>query len=158
MSLRFFTRMKCSVQLRFFRAQALARNSSTDMESRTYTVALAESGSDTLIVFSVSSREFICSDLLLDPLLDLDSSGGRLLVAPRPASKLFRREGLLAQMKAWNEETVNTPSLFKVFFVALDTCVSKDWKDKVNQLGAPISSIDSVVEEKTSTFRTVMIF
>ena len=53
-------------------------------------------------------------------------------MAPRPASKLLSREGLLAQMKAWNEETVNTPSLFKVFFVALDTCVSKDCNQSIS--------------------------
>lgn len=31
-------------------------------------------------------------------------------------------------MNAWNDETVNTPSLFRVFLVVLDTCVSKDCK------------------------------
>jgi len=47
----------------------------------------------------------------LEPLLDRDSIGGRRLVAPRPASRLLSSEGERAQMKAWNEETVNTPSL-----------------------------------------------
>jgi len=57
----------------------------------------------------------------LEPLLDRDSIGGRRLVAPRPASRLLSSEGERAQMKAWNEETVNTPSLFRVFFVGRDT-------------------------------------
>ncbi|CAH1980028.1 unnamed protein product [Acanthoscelides obtectus] len=54
-----------------------------------------------------------CSDLLLDPLFDLDNIGGLLFVAPRPASRLLSKEGLLAQMKAWKEDTVNTPNLFR---------------------------------------------
>lgn len=70
-----------------------------------------------------------CSDRLLDPLFDLESIGGRLLVAPRPARRLLSKEGLLAHMKAWKEDTVNTPSLFSVFLVVLDTCVSRDWKE-----------------------------
>lgn len=73
-----------------------------------------------------------CKDRLLDPLLDLDSIGGLLFVAPRPANKLFSKDGLRAHIKAWNDETVKTPSLFKVFFVALDTCVSRDC-NKINQ-------------------------
>lgn len=48
MSRRFFTRTKCSIVFRFFRAQALAKNSSTDMASRKYTVACELSGTDTL--------------------------------------------------------------------------------------------------------------
>jgi len=48
------------------------------------------------------------------------------LVAPRPASRLLSSEGERAQMKAWKEETVNTPSLFSVFFVGRETCVSSD--------------------------------
>lgn len=48
------------------------------------------------------------------------------MVAPRPANKLFKRDGDLAQMNAWNDDTVNTPNLFNVFFVGLDTCVRSD--------------------------------
>lgn len=53
-------------------------------------------------------------------------------MAPRPARRLFSKEGLLAQMKAWKDETVNTPSLFNVFFVVLETCVNNDCNKKVN--------------------------
>lgn len=48
-------------------------------------------------------------------------------MAPRPASRLFSSDGERAQMNAWNEDTVNTPSLFNVFFVGRDTWVSSDW-------------------------------
>lgn len=66
-------------------------------------------------------KVFTCKDRLLDPLLDLDNIGGLRLVAPLPASKLLSKDGLRAQMKAWKEETVKTPNLLRVFFVALDT-------------------------------------
>lgn len=49
------------------------------------------------------------------------------MVAPRPASRLFSSDGDRAQMNAWNEETVNTPNLFSVFFVGRDTWVRSDW-------------------------------
>ena len=49
----------------------------------------------------------------------------RRRVAPLPANKLLRSDGLRAQMYAWNDETVNTPRRFSVFFVLRDTCVSK---------------------------------
>lgn len=58
--------------------------------------------------------------------MERDNIGGRLLVAPRPANRLLSSDGDRAQMKAWNEETVNTPNLFSVFFVGRDTCVSSD--------------------------------
>lgn len=64
----------------------------------------------------------------LEPLLERDNIGGRRLVAPRPANRLLSSDGDLAQMKAWNEETVKTPNLFSVFFVGRDTCVSRDCK------------------------------
>lgn len=70
-----------------------------------------------------------CNDLRLDPLFDLDNIGGLRFVAPRPASKLFNNDGLLAQINAWNDETVKTPSLFRVFLVALETCVNNDCKE-----------------------------
>lgn len=84
------------------------------------------SGTKTFTVFS-SSLDEIWRDLLLDPLLDLDNNGGLLLVAPRPANRLFNKEGLRAHMKAWNDDTVKTPNLFNVCFVARDTCVNKLW-------------------------------
>jgi len=71
-------------------------------------------------------------DLLLEPLLLLDSIGALRLVAPRPASRLFSSEGLRAQMNAWNEDTVNTPKRLSVFLVARDTCVSKLCKTRQN--------------------------
>lgn len=71
----------------------------------------------------------------LDPLLERDSTGGRRLVAPRPASRLLSSDGDRAQMNAWNEETVNTPSLFNVFFVGRDTWVSSDWEEGVKREG-----------------------
>lgn len=83
------------------------------------------SGTETLTVFSDSSREVIWSERRLEPLLERESIGGRRLVAPRPASRLLSNEGDRAQMNAWKDETVNTPSLFNVPFVARDTCVSK---------------------------------
>lgn len=64
----------------------------------------------------------------LEPLFERDSIGGRRLVAPRPANKLFSKDGERAHIKAWNDETVKTPNLFKVFLVGRDTCVSNDWK------------------------------
>jgi len=67
-----------------------------------------------------------CMDRLLEPLFERDNSGGRRLVAPRPASKLFNNDGERAQMNAWNDETVKTPSLFNVFLVGRETCVSND--------------------------------
>lgn len=103
-----------------------------------------------------------CSDRLLDPLFDLDNIGGLRFVAPRPASKLFNKEGLLAQMKAWNEDTVNTPSLFRVFFVALDTCVSKDWKwEKYEKIGekSRVKTINRVkVVKYTKTFTGICLY
>lgn len=64
---------------------------------------------------------FTCIERRLDPLFDRDSSGGRRFVAPRPASKLFNNDGERAQINAWNDDTVNTPNLFNVFLVGLDT-------------------------------------
>ena len=62
-------------------------------------------------------------------LLDLErAKRGLRFVAPLPASRFVSNEGDRAQMKAWNEDTVNTPSLFRVLFVPFDTCVSKLWK------------------------------
>lgn len=87
------------------------------------------SGTETLTVLS-SSRDDICMDRLLEPLFDRESSGGLLFVAPRPASKLFNKEGLRAQIKAWKEDTVKTPSLFRVCFVARETWVSRLWKKR----------------------------
>ena len=74
-----------------------------------------------MTVFSLSSLDVIWSERLLEPELERESMGGLRLVAPRPASKLFNNEGLRAHMKAWNEDTVNTPNLFSVFFVARET-------------------------------------
>lgn len=62
-----------------------------------------------------------CIERRLEPLFDRDSKGGRRLVAPRPANKLFNNDGERAQMNAWNEDTVKTPNLFNIFFVGLDT-------------------------------------
>lgn len=73
-------------------------------------------------------------DLLLEPLFDLDSIGGLLFVAPLPASRLFSNDGLLAHINAWNDDTVKTPSLFKVFLVVLDTCVSRDCNEEYTVL------------------------
>lgn len=61
----------------------------------------------------------------LDPLFERDSSGVRRLVAPRPANRLFSSDGDRAQMNAWNEDTVNTPKLFKEIFVVRDIRVNK---------------------------------
>lgn len=87
------------------------------------------SGTVTLILFS-SSLADICKDRRLEPLLERDSNNGRRFVAPRPANKLFNNDGLRAQMNAWNDETVNTPNLFKVCFVTRETCVSKLWANQ----------------------------
>lgn len=127
MSRRFFTRTKCSIGFKFFRAQALAKNSSTDMASRKYTVACELSGQETLYDLSASSREPpICIERRLEPLFERDRIGGLRFVAPRPASKLLSSDGDRAQMNAWNEDTVKTPSLFSVFFVGRDTWVKSD--------------------------------
>lgn len=76
-----------------------------------------------------------CIERRLEPLLDRESSGGRRLVAPRPASKLFSSDGERAQMNAWSDETVNTPNLFKVFLVGLDKWVSNDCgRDEKNKI------------------------
>lgn len=47
------------------------------------------------------------------------------MVAPRPARRLLSSDGDRAQMKAWKEDTVNTPSLLRVVLVPRDTCVSR---------------------------------
>lgn len=73
-------------------------------------------------------EELTCIDRLLDPLFDRDSNGGRRLVAPRPANKLLSKDGDRAHINAWNDDTVNTPSLLSVFFVGRETCVSSDCK------------------------------
>jgi hypothetical protein len=86
------------------------------------------SGSKTLAALLESSLEPVppsWRDLRLEPLLLRESMGALRLVAPRPASRLFSSEGLRAQMNAWNDDTVKTPSRFSVFFVARETCVSK---------------------------------
>jgi len=70
--------------------------------------------------FSLSEDE-TCRERLEDALFERDKSGARRLVAPLPASKLLKREGLLAQTYAWNDDTVNTPKRLSVFFVVLDT-------------------------------------
>lgn len=51
-------------------------------------------------------------------------------MAPRPANRLFSSDGDRAQINAWNDETVNTPNLFNVFFVGRDTWVSNDYIKK----------------------------
>lgn len=66
-----------------------------------------------------------CMERRLDPLFERDSSGVRRLVAPRPANRLFSSDGDRAQMNAWNEDTVNTPKLFKETFVVRDMRVNK---------------------------------
>lgn len=48
-------------------------------------------------------------------------------MAPLPANKLFNNDGDLAQINAWNDDTVKTPNLFNMFLVGRDTCVSNDW-------------------------------
>lgn len=55
--------------------------------------------------------------------LERDSMGAttRRRVAPRPASRLLSSDGLLAQMYAWNDDTVNTPSRLSMCFVLRDT-------------------------------------
>ena len=64
------------------------------------------------------------NDLREDAELLLDKCGALRLVAPRPARRLFNKDGLLAQMNAWNEETVKTPNRFKIPFVIGVTWVS----------------------------------
>lgn len=71
-----------------------------------------------------------CIERRLEPLLERDNRGGRRLVAPRPANKLFNNDGDLAHINAWNDDTVKTPNLFNMFFVGRDTCVSSDWNEK----------------------------
>ena len=66
----------------------------------------------------------VVNDRLDDAELLLDKWGALRFVAPLPARRLFNKDGLLAQMKAWNEETVNTPNRFKIPFVMGVTCVS----------------------------------
>lgn len=73
------------------------------------------------MLFLPSLYYHTCIERRLDPLFERDKSGGRRLVAPRPANKLFSRDGERAQMNAWNDETVNTPNLFKVFLVGRET-------------------------------------
>lgn len=65
-------------------------------------------------------------DRRLDPELERERLGARRLVAPRPASRLLSSEGERAHINAWKEDTVNTPSLFNVLFVPLETCVRRD--------------------------------
>lgn len=100
-----------------------------------------------------------CRDRRLEPLLDLESIGGRRLVAPRPASKLFSSDGLRAQMNAWNDETVKTPNLFSVFFVALETCVNSDWNKERNVLLVIVlRKIRCRIAEMKTTSRGALLF
>lgn len=80
---------------------------------------------------NICCKELTCIDRLLEPELERERLGARRLVAPRPASKLFSRDGERAQMNAWNEDTVNTPSLFSVLFVPRDTCVRSAYRKVV---------------------------
>lgn len=66
-------------------------------------------------------RILTCIERRLEPLLDRDKSGGRRFVAPRPANRLFNKDGERAQINAWNDDTVNTPSLLRVFLVGRET-------------------------------------
>lgn len=86
------------------------------------------SGKDTLTVFSGSSRDVDdCNDLLPELLFERDKTGAFLFVAPRPAKRLLSNDGERAHINACNEDTVNTPNLFNVIFVALDTRVKRIW-------------------------------
>lgn len=67
-----------------------------------------------------------CIERRLEPLLERDSSGGLRLVAPRPDRRLFSNDGDRAQMNAWNDDTVNTCSLFRMVFVCRATCDIRD--------------------------------
>lgn len=78
------------------------------------------------VLINISVIEPTCIERRLEPEFERDRLGARRLVAPRPASRLFSRDGERAHMNAWNEDTVNTPSLFSVLFVPRDTCVSSD--------------------------------
>lgn len=79
-----------------------------------------------LKIIIIFFQTLTCIDRRLEPLFERDKSGGRRFVAPRPASKLFNNDGDLAHINAWNDETVKTPNLFRIFFVGRDTCVSND--------------------------------
>ena len=74
--------------------------------------------------FSLSEEE-TWSERLDDALFERERSGALRFVAPLPASRLLRSEGLLAQTYAWNDETVNTPSRLSVFFVVRETWDNK---------------------------------
>lgn len=93
---------------------------------------LAKSRDD--VFFLNTKYPLTCIDRRLDPELDLDKFGARRFVAPRPANKLFSNDGDLAQMNAWKDDTVKTPSLFKVLLVARDTWVSNDCNKKIHIL------------------------
>lgn len=86
------------------------------------------SGRETFTVFSGSSLDVDdCNDLLPELLFERDKTGAFLFVAPRPAKRLLSNDGDRAHMNACNEDTVNTPNLFNVIFVALDTRVKRIW-------------------------------
>lgn len=74
-----------------------------------------------LRLWHLNFLELTCIERRLEPLLDRDKSGGRRFVAPRPANRLFNKDGERAQMNAWNDDTVNTPSLLRVFLVGRET-------------------------------------
>lgn len=82
-----------------------------------------------IIVFTLT-----CIDRRLEPELERERLGARRLVAPRPASRLFSKDGERAQINAWNDDTVNTPSLFSVLLVPRDTCVSRAWRNTLYEL------------------------
>lgn len=90
------------------------------------------SGREIFAVRSFSRSEDACRERLEDALFERDKSGARRFVAPLPANKLLRREGLRAHTYAWNDDTVNTPRRLSVFFVVLDTWDNKLYTQKKN--------------------------
>ncbi len=58
-------------------------------------------------------------------LLLLLNRSDRRCVAPFPASRLLNNEGLLAHTYACSDDTVNTPRLFSMAFVFLETHVKR---------------------------------
>lgn len=97
-------------------------------------------------------------DRRLEPELDRDRFGALRLVAPRPASKLFSRDGERAQMNAWNDDTVNTPSLLRVLLVPRDTCVSSDCCNVSDVVETGIIKIKGKIEERFKMFIQSIVF
>lgn len=145
MSFRFLTRTKCSVGLRLFRWHALLRNSSTDILSRTKTVAVTLSGKDTFTVFSDSSREFICNKLRQTHLMIVCRKIIILHLWPQTIDCYGTTESYFFSMKFLFRSRQSVIAIFSIFGGWQVVCAYKvKWliSSSVSHVGAGAEEID----------------